>query len=88
MKLQIIPVLNKVSMKGLCPLLKGFWVSDRLWFKKFIEACTQLHTVHYGLNLAFLIWAFLTNKSEILNSFWNRKIIDQFALAEQHRILL
>ena len=41
---------NKVFMTGLChrPTPKTFWVMDRLCFDKFIAACTQLHTIHYG----------------------------------------
>ena len=60
MNLQIIPVRNKVFMRGLCyrPTPKN-WVMNRLCFDKFIPVCTQLHTVP--------LWVYFTLKYWVCN---------------------
>ena len=88
MKLQIIPVLNKVFMRGLCrrPTPKQNWVMDRIFLISSLRLYTITHASTMGLFMLCNL-ALFNIESEILDSISNDKIINQ-ALAGPHRILL
>ena len=89
-KLQIIPVLDKVFMKGMChrPLSK-----NNLGQRTAFVLISSLRRVEnytrpiIGLLTLFNL-ALFNIESKILNLILNDKIIDQVALAGPHRILL